>query len=123
MAGHLNGCGGLPQRLFDSGRINDLSLMSFNISRIYSRHFLLSASAREQQIDQDLCFMHDVFYEASDICMLITSCLTRLGDLIRLNMAQQSEDDLQENVAVPLRTTAQFVSDGRHLRLLPTHRT
>ena len=38
-----------------------------------------------------------MFYEASDVCMLTMRCLTRLGNLTRLTMPQQiEEDDLLE---------------------------
>lgn len=39
--------------------------------------------------------MYGTFYETSDVCMLITICLTGLGYLTFLNMAHQIEDELQ----------------------------
>jgi len=84
----------VPQRLLDEGRINNLLLVVFGILRVSLINFPTQCPGVEATGNQDLCSKYDMFYEATDVCVLTMICLTRLGNLTRLTMPQQIEDDL-----------------------------
>ena len=92
------GQGGVPPRLLDKDHINDLVLVLFDALKVSLTTLRPQRSVRKQQNNQDLCFRYGMFYEASDVCMLTMRCLTRLGNLIRLTMPQQIEDESEETM-------------------------